>query len=1003
MMIQLKKSCQMTKTACSVRRREPSAWWFLFFIGLQLGLVAQIDSSSFLLNTQSTSLSRVFDGSDLSIATDFVIISSERFTLDTRSPSFDVGSGQSGAIPGSDLNTATNAVFAVSASFTLDTRSAAQRGGMPGADLAGALSLVVVDSSKFLLDTRSFAALWIDIQPRSQTVGFGESVTLSVAAVGAGQIRYQWQFKGQPIQGATSPELLLPSFQPNQAGEYRVVLVDQFGTLTSDPAVLEGLANRPPVVEFVGSTSLDEMTPLALSANATDPDRPAQAITFSLLEGPVGLQIQPDGVINWTPTESQGPSTNVLRLLVSDGIARVTNQVSIVVREINRPPAFVNSVSNAEVAPGDMLSVALAAQDPDQPANRLTWRLVSGPAGSSVNPTNGLWNWKPSTLIPPGSNQVTIAVDDDGVPQLSATNRFSAVVRDASAVVTNQLALRIDSHVVASGGEVRVPVTVQNFNLVDTLQFTLEWDPSVIAFKGLEAFGLPGLTESNFGMAKDSQGRTNRLTFSWDDSTFIGVTRTNGAALFETLFVGVGELGAATSVRFSGNPTPSVASVNAAEVPLTTLSGSVTILSRLSGLIDYFASTGGPLSGVTVTMGGEGSGAITTGADGGYSMEMPGGAFTVTPTLETDTPPANGVTTADITLLRRHILGITALDSAHKVLAGDVNGSSSATTADITLIRRLILGVSTNFTGGLWRFVPADEVFTNAMSPWTARRSRSYATAPSVMTGHDFKAIKLGDVNGSWKAPTTSGASTIQAKSKPKAQLVVGSGRNLGDGVTVHSVTLRGVRSLTSLQFTLAWDPAEAAYVGIEAGALKDLSPENLGTARAGQGLVSVSWDPANGVARDLGGEAIVLGLKLKARPGRTLSRLTVPERPTALEVTEATVPVSVGVVGWSARTDGLSALGGVGDSGGPTSAAAGPLAPAARLRVLGPDAAGQAILEVTAAEGQTVQVQWSMDLKSWTSVWQGSGEGPQSPIRVEPQGLSPSGARFWRVIPVGR
>jgi hypothetical protein len=255
-------------------------------------------------------------------------------------------------------------------------------------------------------------------------------------------------------------------------------------------------------------------------------------------------------------------------------------------------------------------------------------------------------------------------------------------------------------------------------------------------------------------------------------------------------------------------------------------------------------------------------------------------------------------------------------------------------------------------------------------------------------------------VNGSWKAPTTSGASTIQAKSKPKAQLVVGSGRDLGDGVTVHSVTLRGVRSLTSLQFTLAWDPAEAGFAGIEAGALKDLGPENLGTSRAGQGLVSVSWDPANGVARDLGGETIVLGLKLKARPGRTLSRLTVPERPTALEVTEATVPVSVGVVGWSAGTDGLSALGGVEDSGGPTSAVAGSLAAAARLRVLGPDAAGQVILEVTAAEGQMVQVQWSMDLKSWTPVWQGSGEGPQSPIRVEPQGVNPSAVRFWRVVP---
>jgi hypothetical protein len=59
-------------------------------------------------------------------------------------------------------------------------------------------------------------------------------------------------------------------------------------------------------------------------------------------------------------------------------------------------------------------------------------------------------------------------------------------------------------------------------------------------------------------------------------------------------------------------------------------------------------------------------------------------------------------------------------------------------------------------------------------------------------------------------------------------------------------------------------------------------------------------------------------------------------------------------------------------------------------------------ILEVAAADGVSVQVAWSMDLKSWTPVWHGSGQGPASPIRLEPQGLSPSEARFWRVIPAG-
>jgi len=930
-------------------------------------------------------------------------VNSGEFALDIRSLS-----RVSGSVSGLDFNVATNPVVVTAAAFTIDTRSEAIRGGMPGSDLAGALGLLVAVGPKFLLDTRGFAALWIDTQPRSQSVGFGESVTLSVAAVGAGQIRYQWLFNGQPILGATTPELLLVSFQPAQVGDYQVVLEDQFGTLTSQVARLEGLSNRPPVVEIVGSTTVDEMAPMLLSVNVTDPDIPAQTITVSLLEGPVGMQIQSGGGLGWTPAEGQGPSTNLVRILVSDGISRITNQISIIVREVNSPPAFVGTISNTEVAPGDVLSVAVAAQDPDEPSNRLMWRLVSGPPGSSINPTNGLWNWKPSALTPPGNQQVLVAVDDDGTPPLSATNRFSAVVRDVSVIVTNQLVLRVGGHGVASGEEVSVPVTVQNFQLVDTLQFTLEWDPSVISLKNTTNFGLPGLTEANFGAAKDSQGRTNRITLSWDDSTFVGVTRTNGASLFEVVFLGVGGQGSATSIRFSGNPTPSVASVNAEEVPLTTLGGSVTLLSRISGLVDYYSGSGGPLVGVLIAAGADGGGTASTGAEGTYSMEMPAGSFTLTPTLETDNPPASGVTTADITLVRRHILGITPLDSAYKVLAGDVNGSSSVTTADITLIRRLILGTSTNYPAGLWRFLPSDEVFTNSMMPWSARRSRSYGGPPSVVTGHDFKAIKLGDVNGSWKAAATPGATAVRAKSRgtgsrSAARLVVAQGGELSGGVRVYPVTLSGVHLLSSLQFTLAWDPAEAGFAGIETGVLKDLGPENLGTSRAGQGLVSVSWDPANGLARDLGGEAVVLGLKLKARPGRTLSRLTVPERPTALEVTEATVPVSVGVVGWSAGTDGLSALVGVEDSGGPTSAAAGSLAAAARLRVLGPDAAGQVILEVTAAEGQTVQVQWSMDLKSWTLVWQGSGEGPQAPIRIEPQGLSPSGARFWRVIPVGR
>jgi len=604
--------------------------------------------------------------------------------------------------------------------------------------------------------------------------------------------------------------------------------------------------------------------------------------------------------------------------------------------------------------------------------------------------TNSVLAWTPSEAQGPSTNSVVVAVSDGKV---TVTSNFTVIVREVPDVPSNALVLGLRDLKVSVGGEVRVPVVVENFNRIDTLQFTLAWDPTVVSYKGVQGFGLPGMTEANFGILKDGQGRTNRVAVSWDDSNFVGVTRTNGSVILEVVLQAVGATGTTGALTFVAEPAPASATVDTTAVPLRTVNGSVTVQSRLSGLVEYYVSTAGRVPGVRVTLGGEGTGSVTTGSDGTYSVEAPGGAFTMTPTLETDAPLANGVTTADIAILRRHILGITPLDSAYKVLAGDVNASSSVTTADITLIRRLILGVSTNFASGLWRFVPSDEVFTNTLVPWSARRSRSYASMPSVTTGHDFKAIKMGDVNGSWKVPTTTGASAVRAKSRPKATLEVGAGREVGDGVRVHEVRLKGVRVLTSMQFTLAWDPAEAVYEGVEAGALKDLGLEHVGTDRSGQGLVAVSWDPANGVGRDLGGEAVVIGLRLRSKPGRTLSRLTVPERPTVLEVTEASVPVGVGVVGWEAGLTGAgSAVDAVGGVDGE-----------ARLRVLGPDGEGQVVLEVVAGEGQAVGVEWSADLRLWTPVWEGMGQGSGSPVRIEPQGQALTAARFWRVRVLSR
>jgi hypothetical protein len=70
-------------------------------------------------------------------------------------------------------------------------------------------------------------------------------------------------------------------------------------------------------------------------------------------------------------------------------------------------------------------------------------------------------------------------------------------------------------------------------------------------------------------------------------------------------------------------------------------------------------------------------------------------ASTMTITPVKDDNPLNGVTTYDLVLISKHILGIEPLGSPYKMIAADANKSNSITTFDIVEIRKLILGIYT--------------------------------------------------------------------------------------------------------------------------------------------------------------------------------------------------------------------------------------------------------------------------------------------------------------------
>lgn len=142
---------------------------------------------------------------------------------------------------------------------------------------------------------------------------------------------------------------------------------------------------------------------------------------------------------------------------------------------------------------------------------------------------------------------------------------------------------------------------------------------------------------------------------------------------------------------------------------------------------------------------------VETGLDGIFEfpdLEV-GGDYTITPSK--DTNPLNGVSTFDILLISKHILGIQTFDSPYTIIAADANNSGSVTTADLLLLRKLILFIETEFPNSdSWRFVDKDYEFPEPLNPF-------FEQIPEVVNINDlmedeavnFIAIKVGDVNGS--------------------------------------------------------------------------------------------------------------------------------------------------------------------------------------------------------------------------------------------------------------
>jgi hypothetical protein len=244
---------------------------------------------------------------------------------------------------------------------------------------------------------------------------------------------------------------------------------------------------------------------------------------------------------------------------------------------------------------------------------------------------------------------------------------------------------------------------------------------------------------------------------------------------------------------------------------------------------------------------------------------------------------------------------------------------------------------------------------------------RQYASlAAGTLSGQDFKAIKLGDVNGSWKAPTVTTGSMI--KSKAKGRLIVGKVTAATGEVVGIPIKAEGFAAVTSMQFTMRWDPAQLEFVSAGNFELPGLSAGNFNSLKMKEGLLTFSWDPPSGQGVELTtiSELFQVQMKVLAAGGAT-AEMAWSELPTPTEVTVDFSPV---------ETDKV--IGGVTVSGGT------PVTPESlvlTLKRISMD--GWVELEVRAPVGGTILLESSDSLVLWMEDQRVIGQGADQPILI--------------------
>lgn len=342
---------------------------------------------------------------------------------------------------------------------------------------AGGYSVVVtnlfgaVTSSNAILTVQ---ALKLISSPQSQRAVVGQPVAFNVVAQGVTPIIYQWRFNGADLPGATNSVLTLTNVQFGNAGDYSVVVSNEFSSLTS----LEANLSVGQIAAWGGNDIGQLTVPLGL----TNVVAIAAGYYYS-------LGLKEDGtVVGWGDNYSG-------QITIPDGLTNVVaiaagNSHSVALRFDGEVVAWGhNGYAQATVPPGLSNVVAIAAGSIHTMALRTDGTVVawgnSGSGQTNVPPTA-----TNVVAIAAGANHSLALLSDGRVlawgGQTTVPLRATNVVAIAAGG-NHSLALKADGSLEAWGDQPTVPSGLTNIVAIasgETHNIALKSDTTVAAWGG---------------------------------------------------------------------------------------------------------------------------------------------------------------------------------------------------------------------------------------------------------------------------------------------------------------------------------------------------------------------------------------------------------------------------------------------------------------------------------------------------------------------------------------